>query len=137
MTPTDPSLYSAVQGGHMSDLDFQRWTQDRTDDRWLHISWPSPAFPCVEQDQNRYRITVDPDDGTILFVDEESDIRQAIDYRNLLVLIKRSLRVQNVGKTKVEQAAAWEVDLSCTCPKGWSSSCDTHGAKAPVPGVSH
>lgn len=138
MSPTDPSIYSAVQGGHMSDLDFQRWTQDRTDDRWLHISWPSPTFPCVEQDQNRYRLTVDPGDGTILFVDEESDIRQVIDERNLLVLIKRSLRIKTKGQPDHLKAAAWEVEMAgCTCPQGWSSSCDTHGAKAPVPGVSH
>ena len=137
MSPTDPSIYSAVQGGHLTDVEVQQYFQEGKDDRWLNISWPAPTFPCVEQDQNRYRLTVDPEDGTILFVDEESDIRQAIDYRNLLVLIKRSLRIQSVGKTKVEQAAAWEVELDCTCPKGWSSVCVPHGAQAPVPGVSH
>jgi hypothetical protein len=126
LSPTDPSIYSAVQ--LEGDL------QHEEDARWLFLSWPSPTFPCESSDQNRYRLTVDPDSGDILFVDEETDIRQVIDERNLMVLVKRSLRVKTAGMTDVQKAHAWE---GCDCPSGWSSQCYLHGAKAPVPGVSH
>lgn len=140
---TDPSNYSAVQGGHKADFSYLE-----KDDRWLYIQWPGPHFQVDndtlcrettgEEWAGRYRITVDPEDGTILFVDEEDDVRQVIDERNLLVLIKRSLRIKTAGQPDHVKAGCWEVDGSgCTCPGGWSSSCTTHGAKAPVPGVSH
>lgn len=134
MNPTDPSIYSAVQGGHADGNSYLE-----KDDRWLYISWPpyNPLTVPGTHDSNRYRLTVDPEDGTILFVDEETDIRQVIDERNLVVLIKRSERIKAAreGKVVAGEGTWWET--GCTCPQGWSSTCTSHGAKAPVPGVSH
>lgn len=80
----DVSEYSAVH------VDGNEFIKDGVDSRWVEISWKGLAGQ-----EGRYRMVVDPDNGDILFVDEEDDVRQVIDYRNLAVLIRRSERIQH------------------------------------------
>lgn len=85
----DVSKYSAIE------MDSDEFIKDGEDHRWMQLQWDG----LYGGDQvNRYRLVVDPDSGDIIFVDENTDVRQVIDARNLQVLVTRSTRRQQVNR---------------------------------------
>lgn len=91
----DPSVYSAI------DVDPEDHRDARyPDERWVSLWWD--GWPKDVQ-AGRYRLTVDPHSGWILFVDEEDDVRVLIDERNLQVLVNRAERVKAADMAAIKR----------------------------------
>lgn len=67
------------------------------DQRWMDLRWH--GWP-LDEETNRYRLTVEPDFGWFLFVDEKDDRVVSIDPRNMAVMLKRSGRINEPKKKR-------------------------------------